>query len=310
LSPISSTSSPALLFKFIDFIEVKLRKAECGMRPDAIHFNNDADIFVGIIKGNVTGNEMPDLAEGSFYFNPGKRNYVPEDGPIHNMPSEKTSFQEGNSKSEQNENIVSYLVFDTVLYQAFPFFQLLDLPPFIIPPDKKFEFLLKEICTELNGKKLGREVIIKNYCSELMVQIFRHLNSKPGFEKVINKLQYLTDARLIGIVEYIRENLEKELSNASLAKVAGVSDEYVGQYFKSLTGRTLQEYIESQRMERAIHLLQTIPNNVHEIAAMVGFSDAAYFSRRFKMHFKINANTFRKKKSTKPGMNEQHQPMP
>jgi|TARA_B110001450_G_C17549208_1_gene451924 AraC-like DNA-binding protein len=41
---------------------------------------------------------------------------------------------------------------------------------------------------------------------------------------------------LIKIFEFIKDNLEADLSNKQLAKVVGVSEDYVGQYFKMLTG--------------------------------------------------------------------------
>jgi len=63
----------------------------------------------------------------------------------------------------------------------------------------------------------------------------------------------------------------------------------VGQFFKSLTNSNLQDYIENQRLEKALQLLKSQPDNVQEIAHAVGFKDAAYFSRRFKMKFGSNA---------------------
>jgi AraC family transcriptional regulator, activator of mtrCDE len=39
--------------------------------------------------------------------------------------------------------------------------------------------------------------------------------------------------------------------------VANVSEEYVRQYFKSMTGINPQAYIEYQRMEKAVRLLQS-----------------------------------------------------
>ena len=36
----------------------------------------------------------------------------------------------------------------------------------------------------------------------------------------------------------------------------GVSEDYVGQYFKMLTGINPQDYIEYQRMEKAVVLLK------------------------------------------------------
>ena len=99
------------------------------------------------------------------------------------------------------------------------------------------------------------------------------------------------------IVKHIQENLEKDLSNKTIANIAYVSEDYVGQFFKSLTGKNLQDYIENQRLDRAMFLLRTQPDNIQEIAHRVGFKDPAYFSRRFKMKFGANANSIRQNKN-------------
>ena len=82
-----------------------------------------------------------------------------------------------------------------------------------------------------------------------------------------------------------------------IAAVAFVSKDYVGQFFKSLTNTNLQDYIENQRLERAHYLLRSTNDNVQAIANKVGFKDPAYFSRRFKIKFKRNANHVRKENS-------------
>ncbi|MBK6397769.1 MAG: helix-turn-helix domain-containing protein [Bacteroidetes bacterium] len=64
--------------------------------------------------------------------------------------------------------------------------------------------------------------------------------------------------------------------------------------FQITDKKNLQDYIENQRLEMAMHLLKTIPDNIQEIAHKVGFKDPAYFSRRFKLRYGINANSVRR----------------
>jgi AraC-like DNA-binding protein len=51
--------------------------------------------------------------------------------------------------------------------------------------------------------------------------------------------------------------------------------------------------VESQRLEFALKLLRTQQDTIQEISSRVGFKDAAYFSRRFKMKYGMNANMVR-----------------
>jgi AraC-like DNA-binding protein len=88
-----------------------------------------------------------------------------------------------------------------------------------------------------------------------------------------------------------------DLSNKVLANVANVSEDYVGQYFKMLTGINPQDYIEYQRMEAAVGLLRTTKKSIRAIGSEVGYKDTAYFCRRFKMMFGIPAGKMRRRES-------------
>ena len=98
---------------------------------------------------------------------------------------------------------------------------------------------------------------------------------------------------MIKIFESIKDNLEADLSNKQLAKVVGVSEDYVGQYFKMLTGINPQDYIEYQRMEKAVVLLRTTKKSIQDVGKNIGYKDTAYFCRRFKMMFGITARKMR-----------------
>jgi AraC family transcriptional activator of mtrCDE len=307
-------SAPTLLTKFIDSIEVKFKKAEYREIIKPFQFTGavqNADVFLRFNSGTYFfGTANVKVEAGSFYFIPRGQKVNAGTGSISGIvPHLIESFSDDHVKGEftgvvkaselpENRNpVISFIAFDTILYNAFPFFPLLDLPAFVIPPEDEFAYLLREICMETELNRMGKAILLKNYLSELVVHLFRFIDSRPALSKSIDKLHYLTDARLIDIVKYVQENLDKDLTNAAIAKVAYVSDDYVGQFFKALTGRTLQDYIESQRLDRAMHLLKTIPNSVQEVACMVGFKDAAYFSRRFRMRFSVNANVIRQGKN-------------
>lgn len=98
---------------------------------------------------------------------------------------------------------------------------------------------------------------------------------------------------MIKIFEFIKDNLEADLSNKQLAKVVGVSEDYVGQYFKMLTGINPQDYIEYQRMEKAVVLLRTTKKSIQDVGKNIGYKDTTYFCRRFKMMFGITARKMR-----------------
>tara|TARA_E500000331_G_scaffold342821_2_gene376907 strand:+ start:3925 stop:4128 length:204 start_codon:yes stop_codon:yes gene_type:complete len=67
---------------------------------------------------------------------------------------------------------------------------------------------------------------------------------------------------LIKIFEFIKGNLDADLSNKQLVKVVGVSEDYVDQYFKMLTVINPQDYVEDQRMGKAVVLLRTTKKSI------------------------------------------------
>ncbi|MEL7065257.1 MAG: AraC family transcriptional regulator, partial [Bacteroidota bacterium] len=177
-------------------------------------------------------------------------------------------------------------------------FTSLDIPPFVIKDNDHLTNILKRILLESSSTLVGSSRIIKVSIEQLVIEMVRHILYNNLFvEKLATNSNYFKDERLIKIFDYIRKNLGGDLSNGALAKVAQVSEDYVGQYFKMLTGINPQDYIEYQRMEYAVKLLRTTKKSIHDIGKEIGFKDTAYFCRRFKMMFGLPASKMRKRET-------------
>ncbi len=302
-----------MLAKFIDSLHVHFYNASIQEVIHPVFINGKIEKHNQLIMlnrghlmiGSVPGDYLP---EHSIYFYPsGKPVFMRhgqgdhQDSAGEGYPEEKNAnnfFRKVNISDPllPRTELITVVAFDVMLYEAIPFFEVLDIPAFALAPSVEMDFLIRHIVLEHEQEKLGRDKIIRNYINEIVIHLCRFLEAKADYKKYIDKLDFLTDRRLIDIVKYIRENLGKDLSNKTLANVAHISEDYVGQFFKSLTGKNLQDYIESQRLERALNLLKSQPFNIQEIAHRVGFKDPAYFSRRFKMKFGANANSVRQHK--------------
>lgn len=192
----------------------------------------------------------------------------------------------------------SFINFEAKVFDSVNFFASLDIPPFEVENNPRIEGLIQEIITENNSETPGKDRIIKISTERLVIEIVRHiLETKMFVEQLATNSTYFKDPRLIDIFSYIKENIGGDLSNKVLANVANVSEDYVGQYFKMLTGINPQDYIEYQRMEQAVNLLRTTKKSIREIGKEVGYKDTAYFCRRFKMMFGIPAGKMRRRES-------------
>jgi len=188
---------------------------------------------------------------------------------------------------------LSAKVFDTV-----NFFTSLEIPVFHIKNAPKIAEYIERINDESVSEEVGNQRILMALTETLVVEILRFITAKNLFiEQFVTNATYFKDPRLIEIFNYIRENLDGDLSNKNLASIASVSEDYVGQYFKILTGINPQDYIEYQRMEKAVALLRTSKKSIRKIGLEVGYRDTAYFCRRFKMMFGIPAGKMRKRES-------------
>lgn len=95
--------------------------------------------------------------------------------------------------------------------------------------------------------------------------------------------------------EYISSHLNRKITVEDLAELCGLSPNYMSHIFKTLSGKTITEYILEERIQVAKRLLLTGEHTAAEIAAFLGFSSQSYFiacfkkqvgetPRRWKMH--------------------------
>jgi AraC-like DNA-binding protein len=192
----------------------------------------------------------------------------------------------------------SFVSFEAKVFDSVNFFASLDVPAFVIKGNSKLSNLIIKVIEETLQDLPGRERLITIYTENIVVEVVRYILRNNLFvEQLATNSTYFKDPRLIDLFNFIKENLSGDLSNKVLAGVAGVSEDYVGQYFKMLTNINPQDYIEYQRMERAVSLLRTTKKSIRDIGREVGYKDTAYFCRRFKMMFGIPAGKMRRRES-------------
>jgi len=214
--------------------------------------------------------------------------------------SKKKYLQSISFKDIQNseEDCISMISFDSKVFDVVNFFNSLDIPPFIIRFNDRLATVMEDLMKEVEVSSIGKERILKAETEILVIELLRHiLKNRLFLEELSTNATYFKDPRLIDLFNFIKTNLGGDLSNKVLAQVANVSEDYVGQYFKMLTGINPQDYIEYQRMETAVELLRTSKKSIRDIGKEVGYKDTAYFCRRFKMMYGVPAGKMRRRDS-------------
>lgn len=196
------------------------------------------------------------------------------------------------------EDCISLIQFESKVFDVVNFFNSLDIPPFIIRFNDRIATLVEDIIKEVEVSNVGKERSLKAQTEVLVIELLRHILKNRLFtEELSTNSTYFKDPRLIDLFNFIKANIGGDLSNKVLAKIANVSEDYVGQYFKMLTGINPQDYIEYQRMEAAVVLLRTSKKSIRDIGKEVGYKDTAYFCRRFKMMYGVPAGKMRRRES-------------
>ena len=209
----------------------------------------------------------------------------------------KTETNSGGGLRSVGMDNFDYIAFEANVFDTVNFFHTLDIPPFIID-SKIIGSVISDILLEEEGRLEGRNRLIALKTEQLVIEVVRYIIEHQLFvEQLATNSTYFKDPRLLDLFDYIKGNLGGDLSNKMLAKVANVSEDYVGQYFKMLTGINPQDYIEYQRMELALDLLRTSKKSIRDIGSEVGYKDTAYFCRRFKMMFGIPAGKMRRRET-------------
>ncbi len=251
------------------------------------------------------GDDSEKVAEGDLLFLPAGKmtsvSYGSSSTSVHTITNEDFIGSRERYLRKRNEagtaDYFSYITFDAKVFDSVSLFTSLDMPPFAIKSPKLAQ-LLKEVVKEVSRDEAGKNRVIAIYSDQIVIEIIRYvLNSQLFVEKLATNSTYFKDPRLIDIFSFIKEHLSEDLSNKILANVANVSEDYVGQYFKMMTGINPQDYIEYQRMEEAVNLLRTSKKSIRVIGNDVGYKDTAYFCRRFKMMFGIPAGKMRRRES-------------
>ena len=84
---------------------------------------------------------------------------------------------------------------------------------------------------------------------------------------------------------FVTQNLERQLSLAEMARATATSPRTLARKLEHALGTTPLRFAQRLRMARALQLLERNARSVEQVAAAVGYADAAAFRRVFRREF-------------------------
>jgi len=128
--------------------------------------------------------------------------------------------------------------------------------------------------------------------SMLLNQIFIILHRKTNNAHKI-KNEYLEKEMELA-TQYFNDNYNTDISIEEYADSRGMSISWFIRSFKQYIDTTPMQYIMSLRITNAQILLETTTYNINEIAQLVGYENALYFSRIFRKQKGMSPSEYRK----------------
>ena len=156
---------------------------------------------------------------------------------------------------------------------------LLTLPDYISIENTEY---YKEIFSDLNNYYSTAvkedEIILQSLVLKLIYSLNRDANPRLNKDNA-NSINHIVIEKSLN---YIKQNLTEDLSLEKMAQLMSLSPVYFHTCFQTSVGKTLRDYVEEQRLKKAINLLITTELTLTQIALECGFSSQSYFSFVFK----------------------------
>ncbi len=164
-------------------------------------------------------------------------------------------------------------------------YNLLRLNQLSINTIKSFANQIKE--TESNNE-FGNDILKNALFLQLMVFINRLFLSS---DKNNNMEDIKYDENIENILNYINDNIEKDLSIDKIADKFFISKYYLMRKFKSQTGSSIHSYIVKKRLMLAKSLIAK-EYTMSEISTKCGFNDYSSFVRAFKKVYGVSPRNY------------------
>lgn len=104
------------------------------------------------------------------------------------------------------------------------------------------------------------------------------------------------DSRIREIIGHIQLHIRypEQLKAVTIAKKFGLSQTYLGSYFKNQCGETIQQYITAYKTRLIEHRLKFSDRRINEIVDEFGFADESHLNKFFKKQRGVSLTAYRK----------------
>lgn len=151
----------------------------------------------------------------------------------------------------------------------------LDLQPRLQARDAQIEHIGLALATALGEGRRPDRLYVEGLGLALSARVLRKFASvKDRAAK-----QQLSRRQLRAVLEHVDANLDRPLTVAELAGVAGISVSHFTVLFRRSTGSPVHRFVVEQRVQRAKTLLRTGDLPISQVALETGFAHQSHLAR-------------------------------
>jgi len=150
--------------------------------------------------------------------------------------------------------------------------------------------LMQNLLHTVEHKSIYGEDLMRHLVNAIIVIAARNISIiKP------ESISPNADIRILQIIDYIQENIRQPelLKIGAISQKFGLSDTYLGSYFRKQCNESIQQYISSYRIRLMEHRLRFSDKRVHEMADEFGFADESHINKFFKRHKGVSLRVYR-----------------
>lgn len=160
------------------------------------------------------------------------------------------------------------------------------------PGDKPVvKSFIELIQREMEQRDLYNTDLVRQMVNSLIVVIARNIA-----KYLPSHLDMQSSGKIVDMLNYIQANIyyPERIRTDVLASSFGLSEKYLGKYFRQHTGQNLSQYVNSLRLKLLEARLLFSDFRIGEIAHELAFSDESHMNKFFKKAKGISPSEFRK----------------
>lgn len=164
-----------------------------------------------------------------------------------------------------------------------------------IPSDGQQEItqLMVQIQKELADRPRQYLTGIKLMMAQLLLYLTRY-QKKASFQQETQKVQTWKHQKVHEVADYLLSHPQSRESLDELARRFYVSRSYLSRIFREITGFSVNEYKNVNRIKKSQQLLLHSQYSITEISDLMGFENLTYYERVFKKYAGTTPLTYRK----------------